>query len=151
MGKRKQVTKRRKPMSNQAKLILAMAIVFVIPVLYGLARYAQPAPAQPSAGAAAPFVEPGNGRPMLVDLGSNTCIPCRKMQPILADLTREYEGRITIQVIDVYEREDLAQRYRVYTIPTQIFFDANGNELYRHEGFYPKAEITAKFNDLGML
>lgn len=73
------------------------------------------------------------------------------MQPILAGLTGEYKDRITVQVVDVYEREDLAQRYGIYTIPTQIFFDAQGNELYRHEGFYPKEEIVAKFKDLGLL
>ncbi len=88
---------------------------------------------------------------MLVDLGSNSCIPCRQMQPILADLTQEYKDHITVQVVDVYEREDLAQRYGIYTIPTQIFFDAQGKELYRHEGFYPKDGIVTKFKELGIL
>lgn len=137
--------------SKALKLTVLVVIAFLIPVLlYGL-RYTEPAPAEPSASSSVTFVEPGNGQPMLIDLGSNNCIPCREMQPVLDELKEEYAGRIVVQVVDVYERRDLAERYGIYAIPTQIFFDRQGKELYRHEGFYPKEEIVAKFRELGML
>lgn len=97
------------------------------------------------------FIPPGNGKPMLLDLGSHTCVPCKQMQPILAELKKEYFNKITVQVVDVYERQDLAKQYKIYVIPTQIFFDAKGKELDRHVGFFAKADIVAKFRALGML
>lgn len=98
------------------------------------------------------LVAPGEGgRPMLLELGAETCLPCRQMKPILETLRREYEGRITVQVVDVYEHSDWARRYGIYLIPTQIFFDAEGKELFRHEGFFPRQEILGKFREFGWI
>lgn len=94
---------------------------------------------------------PGNGLPMLLDLGAGTCIPCREMQPILEQLQKEYDGKVTVQIVDVYEHQDWARKYKVYLIPTQIFFDAQGKELFRHEGFFSRAEILAKFKEYGWM
>lgn len=102
-----------------------------------------------SARTGEPLIEPGGGRPMLLDLGATTCIPCKEMQPILDELKQEYDGRVTVQIVDVYEHRDWAQKYKVYLIPTQIFFDAQGKELYRHTGFYSRGEILAKFREYG--
>ncbi|MGQ9780302.1 MAG: thioredoxin family protein [Bacillota bacterium] len=98
------------------------------------------------------LVAPGeDGLPMLLDLGAGTCVPCRQMQPILEALRKEYEGRITVQIVDVYEHPDWARRYGIYLIPTQIFFDAEGKELFRHEGFFSRQEILGKFKEFGWI
>ena len=97
------------------------------------------------------LIEPGGGRPMLLDLGAGTCIPCKEMQPILEKLQQEYDGRVTVQIVDVYEHQDWAQKYRIYLIPTQIFLDAQGTELFRHEGFFSREEILAKFKEYGWM
>jgi thioredoxin 1 len=88
--------------------------------------------------------------PMLVDLGKGTCIPCKKMKPILDELKIEYEGRAIVKVIDLRYEPREAGKYRVRLIPTQIFFDAEGNEVYRHEGFMDKQSIKAKFAEMGV-
>jgi thioredoxin 1 len=88
--------------------------------------------------------------PRMVDLGAGRCIPCRKMAPLLAELRTEYAGRADVVFIDVWERPDLADGYRFRAIPTQIFYDREGREAWRHEGFLDKPEIVAQFRRLGV-
>lgn len=91
-----------------------------------------------------------SGIPRLVDLGANKCIPCKMMAPILEELKTEYRGRFSLEVIDIRENRGAGQRYGVRVIPTQIFFDASGRELFRHEGFIDKDAILAKWKELGV-
>lgn len=87
--------------------------------------------------------------PKLVDLGSTTCIPCKQMEPILAELKAELAGKIDVEFINVTEHPELAEAYKIQVIPTQVFLDAKGKELFRHKGFYPKEAILAKWRELG--
>jgi thioredoxin 1 len=88
--------------------------------------------------------------PRLVDLGAGKCIPCKMMAPILDDLKKEYAGIINVQFIDVWENPEAGEKYGIETIPTQIFYDAAGNERFRHQGFFAKDDILAKWKDLGV-
>lgn len=90
--------------------------------------------------------------PKLLDLGSRQCIPCKMMAPILEELRKEYAGKFEVEFIDVGLKEDvpLANQYGVTRIPTQIFFDAGGKELWRHEGFMSKSDILKKWIELGV-
>lgn len=88
--------------------------------------------------------------PKLVDLGAGKCIPCKQMKPILAELTRDYAGQFTVVFIDVWENRDEGAKYGIRMIPTQIFYSADGRELARHEGFYSKKDILAKWRELGV-
>ena len=88
--------------------------------------------------------------PMLVDLGKGTCIPCKKMKPILEELQTEYKGKAIVKVIDLRYEPKEANKYRIRLIPTQIFFDADGKEVYRHEGFMDKQSIKMKFAEMGV-
>jgi thiol-disulfide isomerase/thioredoxin len=90
------------------------------------------------------------GRPRLLDLGATTCIPCKKMVPVLEELKTEYEGRLDVEFVDVWKVPGVANQYGVTSIPTQIFFDASGKELFRHQGFFGKDEILAKWDELGV-
>jgi len=88
--------------------------------------------------------------PRLVDLGRGTCIPCKMMAPILEELKREYEGRAVVEVIDLKEDRQAGTDYAIRVIPTQIFFDSEGNEVWRHEGFLPMDTIIAEFTEMGV-
>jgi len=77
----------------------------------------------------------------MVDLGAKTCIPCKLMAPILEELKVEYKDRAAVLFIDVREDTSHARRFGVLSIPTQIFFDKHGNEIYRHTGFMEKEKI----------
>jgi thioredoxin 1 len=88
--------------------------------------------------------------PRLVDVGSDTCIPCKMMIPVLAELRTQYAGRLRVEFCNVREDPDAVQRYKVMVIPTQIFYDAAGKELFRHEGFLSNEDILAKWKELGI-
>lgn len=88
--------------------------------------------------------------PILIDLGKGTCVQCKKMKPILDELKKEYEGKAIVEVIDLRYDRQAARRYGIRLIPTQIFFDAEGNEIYRHEGFMDKQSIMKKFAEMGV-
>ena len=87
--------------------------------------------------------------PTLLDLGAKECVPCKMMAPILDELKADYAEKFNTVFIDVWEDSDQATKYGIKSIPTQIFFDAGGNELFRHEGFMSKEDILAKWNELG--
>lgn len=88
--------------------------------------------------------------PRLVDLGAAKCIPCKTMAPILEDLKKTYVGKLDVQFIDVWQNPDAGKKYGINVIPTQIFYNADGNEIFRHEGFFGKEDILAKWNELGI-
>lgn len=88
--------------------------------------------------------------PRLVDLGSDRCVPCKQMAPILEALSREYDGVLHVEFIDVWKDAEAGQEWGVRVIPTQIFLDSSGAERFRHEGFYGREEILAKWKELGI-
>ena len=91
-----------------------------------------------------------NKLPRLVDLGASSCIPCKMMVPILEDIKKEYAGRLEVVFIDVRENPGASKEYKIRIIPTQIFYDASDNEMFRHEGFMSKEDILAKWKNLGV-
>ncbi|MHC4912664.1 MAG: thioredoxin fold domain-containing protein [Planctomycetota bacterium] len=99
-----------------------------------------------------PDVEDGvhSGLPMLLELGSQGCPPCRQMMPILDELKAKYDDKFHIRCIDVWQDRATGRKYGVTKIPTQIFFDQNGSELFRHVGFYSKKDILATWKKLGI-
>jgi thioredoxin 1 len=92
-----------------------------------------------------------SGRPILVDFGANSCIPCRQLRPILDEIRKEKAGKVEVLVIDVYKHQDLSREYKVQVIPTLVFFDANGNEVFRTQGFMPKAALLEHLAKIGVV
>lgn len=88
--------------------------------------------------------------PKLLDIGSTRCIPCKEMAPILKELKETYREKLDVAFIDLLEDSSAAEKYGISTMPTQIFFDASGKELFRHEGFFSREEILSKWHELGV-
>lgn len=99
---------------------------------------------------ASAYADAAKSLPRLVDLGAKKCIPCKQMIPVLGALTSEYAGRLEVVFIDVWENRAAGKEYGIRLIPTQIFYDASGKELFRHEGYWSKEAILAKFEELGV-
>lgn len=93
---------------------------------------------------------PVPGMVTMVDLGAKKCIPCKMMAPIMEELEKEYKDRAAIVFIDVWENPNAGREFNINLIPTQIFYDAEGNEVLRHEGFYEKAAIITELTKLGV-
>lgn len=90
------------------------------------------------------------GGPVLADFGRGVCIPCKQMEPILEELAAEYKGKASILIIEIDDYRALTRRYSIRLIPTQIFFDAQRKEVYRHEGFMSKESIKEKLKEMGV-
>jgi thioredoxin 1 len=93
-----------------------------------------------------------SGLPKLVDLGSDSCVPCQMMAPELEALAQEHAGALDVVVVDVNNTDEgaaLAKELRIRVIPTQIWFGPDGKELFRHDGYISKEDIVTRFQWLG--
>ena len=92
-----------------------------------------------------------DGKPVLVDFGSNKCIPCRQLRPILKEVAQEFSGKAHVLIIDVFQHQALAREHRIHLIPTLVFFNSGGKEIFRRSGVWDKASIAKKLKDAGMI
>lgn len=124
-------------------LVASMVFLFVLG-LCGACRSADDAGGVPEA--------PVKGKVTMVDIGAKECIPCKMMAPIMEELEKEYHetGKAAILFIDVWKYRDQARKYGIRSIPTQIFYDKDGKEVMRHEGFMDKKAIVAMLEKLGV-
>jgi thioredoxin 1 len=141
-------------MNTPLKLLIVVAVAGLVVAAVALKNRPPPAPAAalstaPAATAPtpAPVTQP---LPKLLDLGATKCIPCKKMAPILEELKKEYAGKMAVEFIDVWQNPDAGTIYGIKLIPTQIFYDATGKELFRHEGFFGREDILGKWKELGV-
>jgi thioredoxin 1 len=93
---------------------------------------------------------PVKGMVTMVDLGAKKCIPCKMMAPILVKMEKVYKDKAVIAFIDVWENKSQAQRFGIRGIPTQIFFNEEGKEVYRHIGFMSEKDIKAQLKKMGI-
>jgi len=137
-------------MNTPLKIIIVVALVGLVAAALALKNRNKPAP---SAAVGAPVSAPTAAQlPKLLDLGAGKCIPCKMMKPILDELKKDYADKFVTEFIDVWlpENASKAEQYGIRVIPTQIFFDATGKELFRHEGFFGKEDILNKWKELGV-
>lgn len=112
------------------------------------------------------------GLPVIIDFGSDSCIPCKEMAPTLQELNEELRGKVIVKFVDVWENTDAAGDIPLRVIPTQFFFDKDGKPyvpsdenstfiMYEHkdtgehlftahEGAMEKEDILAVFAEMGV-
>jgi len=93
---------------------------------------------------------PVKGMVTMIDLGAKKCIPCKMMAPIMEKMEKVYKGKAVIAFIDVWENREQIKRFGIRGIPTQIFFDKSGKEVYRHVGFLGEKDIVAQMEKMGV-
>lgn len=144
-------------MKTPIKLLIVAALAVAVVAAVALKRsksasdagnVAQTAAVTPAKANTAPVV--AAKLPKLIDLGASKCIPCKMMKPILDDLKANHADRFITEFIDVWENPDAGKPYGIEMIPTQMFFDAEGKELFRHVGFFGKEDILSKWKELGV-
>ena len=140
-------------MSKATKTGIVLALLVVVGVVVVL-KTDEPCPV-PDQPAQTPETGPAGSAlevklPRLLDLGAAKCIPCKMMAPILEELKAAQAGKVRVDFADVWKDPDAGRQYGIRMIPTQIFYDADGNELFRHEGFMSKEDILAKWKELGI-
>ena len=94
------------------------------------------------------FASLKNGQlPFVIDFWATWCGPCRMLAPIIAELAKEYDGKIVVGKCDVEENEDLAQEFVIRNIPTVLFFKG-GEIVDKVVGAVSKAKLDEKFQAL---
>lgn len=87
-----------------------------------------------------------------VELGSVKCIPCKQMQPVMKAIEQKYGTQVKVVFHDVWTDagKPYAEKYKIRLIPTQVFLDSQGKEFFRHEGFFPEADIDKLLQKQGV-
>lgn len=83
------------------------------------------------------------GLPVIVEVGAPECAPCRLMDPIFADLAREYDGRILFATLDADDSPRTAMTYGVQGLPTFLIFH-NGKLVAQFAGARPRADLKRR-------
>lgn len=94
-------------------------------------------------------LEPAVKLPLMLELGSTSCVPCQMMEKVLENLHSVYSEQFQVEFKDVTIKPEIGREHRIKLIPTQIFFAADGQEIFRHEGFFPEIEIINQWQRLG--
>jgi thioredoxin 1 len=141
-------------MSNRWKIGVVAGLAVAIGAVIAL-KVSNPLPGAPRPNESQVLAEQGTPRteialPRLVDLGADRCIPCKKMAPILEELREDYREGLRVEFIDVWKDPAAGRRHGVRVIPTQIFYDAAGKEISRHEGFMGEQDILETFGRFGI-
>lgn len=91
-----------------------------------------------------------SNKPTMVEFGATGCIPCDMMQPILDNLKEKHGDQLNVVFVHVGEEQILAARYGIRSIPVQVFFDAQGQEVFRHTGFFAEEEVAKQLAQIGV-
>jgi thioredoxin 1 len=91
------------------------------------------------------------GVPVIVEFGGEHCIPCMQMQPVLRDLQALLGKRARVVNFWIQAHPEVARQHRIMVMPTQVIFDAKGQEVFRHIGLFPKAEFESVLKEKGIL
>ena len=89
-------------------------------------------------------------KPTIVEFGATGCIPCDMMQPVLDKLRKKYPDKLNVVFVHVRENQIMGARFGIQSIPVQVFYDRNGQEVFRHVGFYAEAEVLKQLAKLGV-
>jgi thioredoxin 1 len=130
---------------KKGNILLLTLVIFAIFVFLCQATFSEPSIDRrfPKEIAQSPL-------PKLLDFGRGKCIPCKKMAPILEELSEEYNNRVVIKIIEIDQERELTEENKIRLIPTQIFFDSKNKEVLRHEGFMSKEDIKKVFEKMGV-
>jgi thioredoxin 1 len=85
-----------------------------------------------------------------IELGSDHCVPCKQMIEVTDKIKAKYKTQLNFQFVDVNKDKDALAKYKIQLIPSQIFMDKSGKEIYRHTGFLPEEKIDSLLQANGL-
>ena len=92
-----------------------------------------------------------SGSWLVVEFGGEHCIPCRAMQPILQDLQLALGSKAKVHNFWIQEHPEVARRFKIMVMPTQVVFNQKGEEVLRHQGIFHADEFHAALAKVGLL
>jgi thioredoxin 1 len=133
----------------------------VLPLLLAASTLASPptaVPAKPVPRSAVQALAPAEldvaikaGKWLIVEFGGEHCIPCMQMQPVLQDLQAALGGKAMVHNFWIQQHPETARRFKIMVMPTQVVFNPEGEEVFRHMGYFPPAEFHQALREKGLL
>jgi len=140
-------------MKNKKSIYLILSVVLIVLAIFGLKSMFNNNSSETKEIDQTDQISSNNEiKATFVELGSKGCIPCDKMQPILEEIEKEYQGKVEVIFHDVKTPagKPYIKEFGVRAIPTQVFLDKDGNEYFRHLGFFPKEEVVKVLQQQGV-
>jgi thioredoxin 1 len=137
-------------MKKKIAIVGGVLVVLVVVAVFFWPRFSSKPPTEQPAATSVPKEVPVPGMVTMLDLGATECIPCKLMLPIMQKMEKKYEGKAAVVFIDVWKFRPAAAKFKIRAIPTQIFFNQDGAEVFRHEGFLNEAAIVEQFKKMGI-
>jgi thioredoxin len=94
---------------------------------------------------------PATGKPAIYDFGRGMCVSCQEMEKILGAVKGKYGNQVEVRLVMAEKDERMFKKYKIMLIPTQVFLDASGKEVFRHVGLFPEKELVAKLQELNFI
>lgn len=91
------------------------------------------------------------GKPLIVDFGMTRCLQCIQQSKTMDRLKETFGESVLLQFVHIGEQEAMASVYKVMLIPTLVYFDAQGQEVFRNVGQMEHDEMVTKARALGMI
>lgn len=129
---------------------LSLIFSAIAALVLGIGSYAMGSPSSSATGAVATNAGSADavtrvlaaGKPTIIEFGANSCVSCREMKPILHALAQD--TRIAVVDVDIIKERDFISRYQIRLMPTQVFYDAKGQEIGRNMGKISGDEIMQR-------
>ena len=137
-------------MKKHVKIITLVALALIVLIGISWPRFSRTPSGTPLPEGHVSGEIPVKGMATMLDLGAKECLPCKMMVPVIEKAEKKYKGKAAIIFVDVWKDKATAERFGVRAIPAQIFFDKEGKEIYRHEGFMGEKEIDRIFKKMGV-
>jgi thioredoxin 1 len=114
----------------------------IIVLLLGVVLLASLLPAQAQT--------PGLSRPLptILEFDRKLCPDCRRGEIIIQGVKSGYPGQFTVRQLYIDEQAPMFRQYRVAIVPTQVFLDPGGREVFRHQGVFPREQLVQKLREL---
>lgn len=113
-----------------------------VPLILGLLLLWQILPA------GSQVLAPAQMRPVIYEFGRKLCPICRQMEEVLKAVREVYAGEFELRLLYIDEDIKLFRQFNIAIVPTQVFLDASGKEVFRHEGLLPREQLEKKLREL---
>jgi thioredoxin 1 len=91
---------------------------------------------------------PPRNLPEILEFDRKLCPVCRKAELIIREVKDRYPGQFAVRRVYIDEHGPMFRHYRVDIVPTQVFLDADGREVFRHEGVFAREKLIQKLREL---
>ncbi|MEJ2671958.1 MAG: thioredoxin family protein [Deltaproteobacteria bacterium] len=99
-----------------------------------------------------PILSPGpaaaKALPVLLEFGRKGCNICQRSESIVQAVKDQYPGRFEVRRFYINQEQSWFYRYKVAIVPSQVFLDAEGREVYRHAGVFKIDDLIRKLREL---